>query len=261
MRVVGIDQSNTSTGVALLDAPGGRPALLDLRAVHGWGAARASDTAARVLEIVTPWCDPATEVRCELAPPTAREETHHGRQAEIGWGLGYLGGLIVGALLFRPDGPSVACVPVSEWRTRMLELSTRWGVFAEAPALRPPSIGAQPPTRRQVERDGDGFLLHWEGCEHRTPLLDFAALQASTLTRCPTCAGAANAAAADPAEWRRQEWKRLACRLVSIHWPDPYRALVADARSRARSEKQDHELSGVADACEAVWIGLSAWRM
>jgi hypothetical protein len=54
----------------------------------------------------------------------------------------------------------------------------------------------------------------------------------------------------------RNAWKAAACAFVAHAYPEPYAALVADARSRARTAKHDWELMGVPDACEAVGIAL-----
>lgn len=54
----------------------------------------------------------------------------------------------------------------------------------------------------------------------------------------------------------RNAWKAAACAFVAHAYPEPYKELVADARSRARTAKHDWELAGVPDACEAVGIAV-----
>lgn len=54
----------------------------------------------------------------------------------------------------------------------------------------------------------------------------------------------------------RDAWKAAACAFVAHAYPQPYKRLVDDARSRARTAKHDWELAGVPDACEAVGIAI-----
>jgi hypothetical protein len=54
----------------------------------------------------------------------------------------------------------------------------------------------------------------------------------------------------------REAWKAAACIAVCAMWPDPYRALCDDARSRARTSREEWQLAGVSDACEAAGIAL-----
>lgn len=261
VRVAGVDQSNRQCGLAILDCiPGRRPLLLELVSLPGAGSGRQVETARRVLDRLEPRIHAfpqSSRIRIEQAPPSGSQ--HHGQQAVIGWSLGLLAGLILGGL----RDYDAELVTVSAWRTRMLEVSTRWGVLAQAPPKSPPPppLGAKP-ARKAVTRavSGPGFEVRFEGCTHVTPVADYGALMAFTIPVCPQCGAATRAKRIDP-DWRRGEWKRLACRLVAAHWPEPYAALVASARASARVEHEDHELAGVSDACEAVWIALSAWEL
>lgn len=279
--IVGLDLSNSHTGVAalLLDGPR-RPALVRVESLRMSGTADAFGGALRVFNAVreseelqpTPdgskwdpdsrdgWRHPPpARVAIEIPPATAREDVHHGGQAAIGWSLGYLQGMVEHPL--RRGGRRIDHVHVSLWRQAMLEWSTRWGVLAQAPPREPPPPALEPGVKRQrfdVERDGSAFRIVWAGCGHTEDGGSLERLQASPPVRCARCVASTRAPApADPAEWRRQQWKKLAVELVARHWPEPYERFVIPARRRARTEKPDHELEGVSDGCEAVWIACS----
>ena len=264
MRIHGIDQSNTIVGLATIYRPDGSvgvPTLEALSSMRALGLDEVESTANAVVEWVLGQAraPEVTAVRLEKAPITAREDVHHGPQAAIGWALGLLAGEIRGRLRVHRYA-DVELVEVSVWRERMVLWANRWGVSCTAPPKEPPAFRpSDRPRRRYVGRGvGKAFLVTWEGCDHSQTIADFDALMKFSSTQCPGCEGSARRDVADPAEWRRREWKKLACRLVAALWPAPYADLVARAAARARTEKEDVDLSGVNDACEAVWIAVSA---
>lgn len=265
--IVGLDLSNTITGIGAIWPVGvSRPELRWVGSLRMLGTAEAPYSSIRVvnavhdIEALTPgeWeHPPPARVGIEIPPDTARADVHHGGQAAIGWALGYLQGLVEAPL--RRGGRRIAHVEVAAWRRAMLVWSNRWGVLAQEPAMNPPPVASELMKRQpfEVARKGTGFELVWAGCGHRSPVASYEQLIGSPPYACPECEPERLRKLADPAEWRREQWKILACRLVQAHWPVEYAALVADARERVRTEKADHELAGVADACEAVWIACS----
>tara|TARA_R110000824_G_scaffold54028_1_gene149041 strand:+ start:7101 stop:7898 length:798 start_codon:yes stop_codon:yes gene_type:complete len=196
----------------------------------------------------------------EKPPPTAKSSANHGHQAVIGYSVGYISGMI--ACGSRPWG-RVERVEVSPWRASMLIWAARRGLLLSKPPKSPPIVSAarkiQPYT---VERYGGTCLaVVWTGCGHQLVFETFTAMQSSLMhwAGCPQCAVVARRGAPSsmtPDEWRRDEWKRMACQVVEKFWPDLYVALVEDAKSRAKTIKPDHRLAGVADACEAACIAL-----
>jgi predicted lipoprotein with Yx(FWY)xxD motif len=106
-------------------------------------------------------------------------------------------------------------------------------------------------------RERGRYYATFKGCDHRADIGgSFAEVEASPTKMCPQCNLATMATGMTPDEWRRDEWKRLACTAVAHRWPTLYAAVVEDARGRARSQKPDHRLAGVADACEAAGVAL-----
>lgn len=257
---IGVDQSNTIVGLACVhreQGSTGRPVLEAMTCLRALGLDHVESTADGVVDWIRQW-SAVVPVRLERAPVTARADVKHGHQAAIGWALGLLAGEIRGRL--RVHGyTDVELVEVSTWRERMILWSNRWGVPCTAPAKEPLFKPGVKPRRRYVGRGKEKeFVVTWEGCDHEQTIADFDALLSFSTTQCPACEGSARRDVSDPAEWRRREWKKLACRLVAALWPAPYAAMVSAAAARARTEKEDVDLSGVSDACEAVWIAVSA---
>lgn len=271
MILVGIDPGNTVTGlgVASLDTWDARPEVLLLgfvRPAAGHGARSIAEGVWSTLRKVEADAGPrrsagGTFRRYERPPDRARQDTNHGAQAGIGWKLGFLCGVIVGT---APDAPPREAF-VQHWRSNMFTLAARWGVVVHPPAHGPPrpapsdqaAIGRTQAAR--LERVGGGLELVWAGCEHRDQLTLVELERAPR--RCPTCSREPMVAEGDDrpdrAAWVRGEWKRIACEATRRIWPAQYDAMVQGPRSRARSVTPDHQLQGVSDACEALWIGLS----
>lgn len=264
--LIGLDQSNTFVGFAALLPDGTRKAELKvIGSLRAHGLDRVRETVRDVVHVVdqieTENGPVKIHVVLEQAPGIVRSDVDHGPQAAIGWALGRLTGRLEER--FEAAGDAVSLVEVSTWRERMIVWSCRWGVLAAPPPKSPPSaipsaLGL-PAQQRKVDRaEGGGFLVTWSGCGHVQPVTTYDELTQFSHVRCPTCTVAPlKRAGEDPAEWRRRAWKALACELVAAHWPVPYGALVADAKSRAKTMRADSELAGVADACEAVWIAAS----
>lgn len=267
--ISGIDPSNRMVGLAVLDdGPVTRPPPLRLlTSIPGFGGDAAPRTARRVASVLGAHLRERAplggcRIRIEKAPGRIRDEVEHGSQADVGFKLGR----ITGQLEVRLEAwGTVELVEVSTWRARMLEVSSLWGVPAAPPPKAPPPAVFAPVSgdqrkRFDVTRSGapGGFLVTWRGCGHETPVRSFEELQRFNRTACGACAaGAEKRPTVVPADWRRAMWKKLACDLVRAHWPEAFGALVDVARQRARAEKADHELSGISDACESVWIGVS----
>lgn len=190
----------------------------------------------------------------ERPPMVLPKELDHGSQAEIGYKLGRMSGLVEMGL--HAHGLPYRLVDVSDWRETMLEVSTAMGVPASRPGAQPkptPMFGARQRVRVEII-DGTRVIV-WE-CGHRKAHTSIEALQ--RVGSCPTCS--ATPPEMKRSDWIRDQWKRLACDLTRQHWPEPYAVVTRKARERARVEKADHELVGVADACEGAWIAVhGAW--
>lgn len=291
--VVGIDPSNTFTGLgALLYQPGeGVPRIAPV--LRNWtvlsmpgfeGVNEGVDQVVAAFERMrdsyleaidgqdlVPVPLRAIRVRIEEPPEAVRADVNHGHQAVIGWKLGYLVGAIARAI--HHPRVQVELVPVYTWRTKMLQLSTLWGVPAVAPGESRGLVPRPPPSQLEkvpgrpmrqkfsVDRPaGGGLEVVWSGCDHREPVASLEVLQTSPPTFCASCAQVPKLDPVRPltAEERREAWKELACALVKAHWPTWYDATVREVRDRARDKsKPDHQLAGIADACEAVWIAAS----
>lgn len=189
----------------------------------------------------------------ERPPPTARTDTRHGHQAAIGYPIGYVSGLIAARAIQL--GFEVVRVNVSPWRDSMLIDAARRGLVLDRPGRkrRRKALGAKSPVRR-IDRGAHGERsVLWVGCEHSYRLTPDADLlpQINHLVEaggCPECRRPAT-----PDEVRDQ-WKRVACQWAKHRWPDSYRRLVVEARRSARTDRPDHQLAGVPDACEAAGV-------
>jgi hypothetical protein len=199
--------------------------------------------ASRIASTVRDLGQPGTRVSIEVPPPTAKRSTRHGKQADIGWKLGYLTGLVDGYL---DNQYQIRLVQVSTWRAAMLQLSTAWGI----PASKPTEETSRKARARlvRIERELGRIFVVWS-CGHRTAT-QFDRLNQAAQEGCTKCS---ESSAFDA----RDAWKELAVRLATKHWPHVIDPLIRDARSRARTVKPAHQLSGVPDACEATWIGAS----
>lgn len=200
----------------------------------------------------------------EIPPPTFRAD-HGARigQAAIGYPLGYCTGLAASAVLLAHR--SVLRFPVSEWRATMIEHAASARMLIQRPG-RPRKTGRPEPATintRVVPVDGHPHQYNctYRGCDHVhvTTSIDLAA--GRTPTRCPTCSPVGTDAFIETEEDITEAWKRTACAYAKALYPDAYEMVVADARGRARTEKPDHQLAGVPDACEALAIALHAGRV
>ncbi len=195
----------------------------------------------------------------ERPPPTALASANHGHQARIGDAIGYMSGLMAyknvmaGRLVLRPS--------VSFWRAAMFVHAARYGLLLEKPRPKLATVRTIAGTVHKLVRVVDGGLgVTWRGCDHVLVFEDYSALQAGTPDGCPECEASTRKAGprgmtAD--EWKRDEWKRIACLFVGTLWPEFYGVLLAGPRERAKSVKPDHRYAGVSDACEAVGIAVS----
>lgn len=208
-------------------------------------AARAWDAATR------PLLRPVRLVLIEEPPSQVRNDVHHGPQAWIGYQLGLRSGALGAVAVARNPDVQVARVAVGAWRTAMVAgVRARFGVVLDPHD--PPGRARAAPTaggRMRAERapDGLGHVLRWDGCDHATPLIGPLS---RAPTACPDCRRRPSSRAVDVTDG----WKRCAVHAVRLMYPAALDLLVARARARARVEQEDHELSGVADACEAACL-------
>lgn len=196
----------------------------------------------------------------EEPPDFSRSDVHHGSEARIGYAEGWLSGLVAGQM-----GLTTHRVTVSAWRATMIATCGKRGLYVTAPSRRTaPTALAMAAQRSTVTgRPGGGFVRTFTECEHTQSFASFADLKRSTGT-CAACAVPTKAI--DPADWVRDEWKRIACQGIQRFWPELYAPLVATARGRRRpksgatapTEIPDHQVTGVPDACEAAWIAVHA---
>lgn len=196
----------------------------------------------------------------EEPPDFSRSDVHHGSEARIGYAEGWLSGLVAGQV-----GLPTHRVTVSAWRATMIATCGKRGLYVTAPSRRTaPTALAMAAQRSTVTgRPGGGFTRTFTDCGHAQSFASFVDLKRSTGT-CATCAVPVKTV--DPADWVRDEWKRIACQGIQRSWPDLYAPLVATARGRRRAkpgeaaptEIPDHQVAGIADACEAAWIAVHA---
>lgn len=280
--VIGIDPGSSYTGVAVAIGEPGDPApqLLRLSGVVMGSGDVAGSVRSRVLPEVERCCvagcgTSATSIWLEEPPEYAHADVGHGSEARIGYALGWLSGLVAGGAhaFWAPNQLVLRRAAVRAWRDHMLVFCGRRGLLMQAPtrASIPGVRSSFAPglTQRFSVKNagGGGFVRSWSGCGHEDQFASFADLRAAEDRTCHTCAVASKAdPKPDPAAWVRDEWKRLACVGIARFWPDLYAPLVVGAQERRRfaggaavaGEKPDHQLAGVADACEAAWLSLYA---
>lgn len=284
--IVGIDPSNTFTGLGALLHQLGDP-VPKIAPVLRWWTARSMPGFERVDEgvdfVVTEFqllrdsywnaldhhgIEDETmrtiHVRIEEPPETVHSDVNHGHQAALGWKLGYLVGGIARGI--RQPLVRVERISSSAWRAKMLQLSTIWGVPAREPGKTGPMTALSGDAAKgftqsmNVERrQGGGFFVAWVGCGHKTVVEGgLEQLKAFPHRRCPECHLTPLTERPSDPNWRREAWKYLACELMKAHWPTWYEATARETRDRARDkDKPDHQLAGLADACEAAWIAAS----
>lgn len=251
MIVVGLDLSNTYCGIAVVEAEArdDRPELVRLASVPGAGTQEARKTAARVHEVLDG--SRPDVVWFERPPPSGSKGEHGRRLVELGYGLGWICGLTIGA--FPPGTPCTEVQP-GAWRDTMLERSEAWGVPASPPSDVPPAIVRSGGVT--IDRgDGPGKYVVRYACGHAVKVSGgLPAVQARVARPCLECQDPRRVP--DSLDWKTDEWKRIACALTAAHWPAPYEVLVTAARARARTNPPDHRLAGVHDACEAAWVAV-----
>jgi len=214
----------------------------------------------RVSPVVSQWLlDWRIDVCAVERPPgTARGDTRHAKQANIGWWLGLYSGLVFG--LLRGTDTRFAFVPVSDWRKTMLVECARAGLVLERPGRARRRQLPTDPGRNMiagVQRDGPAFVVRFKGCTHTARVDSIGALH--TVSACPVCS-APTPTPTTPEEIR-DEWKRLSCAASAHFAPDIMRELETSARARAKiRNKPIHQLAGVADASDSIWVGVHAAR-
>lgn len=195
----------------------------------------------------------------EIPPPTARKDANHGFQAPIGWKLGIITGAIISPFLLR-DEIVVKGIDVTDWRQQLFVFAAQWGPGLSRPSRK--QIVASNPTTSSTFLQSPLKTLKdktWEGtysCGHKLAFKNLAAVQ-SAPKNCPVCCPD-NEGKRDVAVEIRAAWKSLSCRFTKHHFPEAYGNLVNEAKLRARSQKMDHELNGVSDACDAMCICVAA---
>lgn len=255
--VLGFDQSNRVTGFGVV-----RPAerlqerLLWMEAIpmlsDDDGVERS--VLERIYPLVEHWSSHnRVRIWIEQAPPMVRRDVKHGPQAAIGFAQGWLGGLIAGRFLGQFP---VTRVGPDVWRATMLVEAARAGLVLPEPGRRPPPPPPGQVQRFKVDRAGAAFVRVWDGCNHRETFTTYADLHKAPATACTTCAAGDAVQTLTDAEAVRDAWKKTACRFVHHFWPGMYGNIIQDALSRARSDRPEHKLAGVADACEAVGIAI-----
>lgn len=248
MRILGLDASSSYVGVAVIErapADPGPGQLLFLDAVPGSNK-EPWELADRVVERLGAMGD-VDALKYEVPPPSVPEDVRHGFQAPIGLAIGLTAGCIIGRLHGRAR--AIQGVPVKDWWTawELVALRSQGQRFLWENWRRTHKETLST-FDRIIRMEGKvGAYATYRGCTHAVPVHVGGAPIPKT---CPACAGDSR----DPAEIRRDERKRWSVESVRAIYPDFVDTLIAGARSRARSDKPDHQLSGVHDACEAVAI-------
>lgn len=273
-RVWALDPGNNHAGVAVLDpcrrAPRGRvtappyvrsatsraptsaePGGLD----YALNLLPALDGGARRVHLVV-----------EVPPFQVRADVRHGSQAEIGYRLGVVSGAWAAAATWKCEVANVPVsstwVPVADWRKTMMSIGPAWGArFDRAPpseAVR--QLGA-PPVRWSVDRshaaeDDATVMVRASPCGHS--MICSRESLAHLPATCDQCEGDANRHADQRSKDVTDRWKRRAVSSALSIWPHVVEPLRDAARARARTAKPDHQLVGVPDACEAIWLGAHA---
>jgi len=256
MGVVGVDPSGRSTGLAYVT-----PTLVELVPIIMYAGDPERSYRDRIMPALARWQPQAVGI--EKTAGRARKDTNHGPQAALAEPLGYLRGLIAHPYVvagMRPIYPDPG-----EWRRSLQAHAMSLGVSLPTPSRRSlrakaasQSAGASKPDRLEAivrDHESGGYRATWERCGCAFTAPDLVAIMDKP-DACPSCAGAPPVDGGDIAKLVRAAWKSWACEIVHRLHPEPYSRLVTDARSRARTAKDDHQLSGVSDACEAFGIAI-----
>ena len=248
--VLGIDPSSSYTGIALLDASGVRY-VAGVRMFSGKPMRSARE---RTIPAVREACAIARPqlVVVEKPPGTARKDTNHARQGDIGWKVGVAGALAIAELVL--DGTPVVFVEVGPWRKTMLEVAARHGLVIQKPTrgnVSRASTSASKPAG--VNRDGRGFIQTYTRCEHVARFEGFKAL-VNGPDSCAVCSTGAKKLNA--AELVTRAWKKAAVDICDHLYPGALDPVVGAAAKRARGPKERHRYAGVSDAAESLMIAL-----
>jgi hypothetical protein len=247
--ILGLDGGNTRTGAAVIDPE--HPERIHVRVFtpddDPVGCARAVLT--WVHELDAPIHLVGAEEHAFTASAKQIARTKRSNQGEIAWKLGWISGVVGGVVAFDRRAKLVS-VPVSTWRASML-------ARIRADNVTRATSGRARRLRDDVEvlrGAGEALVVRYVNCGHLWTAPDLNALTRGRPDLCPTCNGPAPRADDDDA------MKRAAVEAALAAWPDPFGALVAATRKRARSnaEAPPHQLVGVSDAAEAAWI---AWHL
>jgi hypothetical protein len=197
----------------------------------------------------------------ERPPEKVRRDVNHGAQAPIGYALGYVSGMVAG--LWHQHGAPVHRVTVRDWRTSMGVFNARRGLVLTEPGAKGErerwrAMGLQatrPSQVADVKRVDGGWTVRYR-CGHKATFDKYDALTTRG-GECQECQRALRPAMTR-AEAVTDAWKLRACQGIKEHWPEEYERIVSAARKRAKTNKADHRLAGVPDACEAAWVALHA---
>lgn len=256
MMYGGIDPSSSYVGVAAVSGERGRirpvwlgePVILRGHPLDEWNRRLRAALEPPVALGVLRW-------RIEEPPPAAKADTGHVRQAPIGFGVGFPGGMAA-AILFSLGATEVELVEPRIWRPSMLLVAALHGAVVVDPRSR---VARAPPTARgevrKVRRDGGEMVLGYTGCDHEVRAANLAALKRAP-TRCAVCA-TGGPKPTDRARDIRDAWKMAACSFAEQLWPAEYAALRLSLRSRESTP--DHRRAGLSDVCEAAAIAAHVW--
>jgi hypothetical protein len=246
VRVLGLDASSSYVGVAVVEHnnPGRQEPgkLLFLDAVPG-SDREPWELADRVVDRLGDLGD-VDVVAFEEPPPAARADVHHGFQAPIGLAIGLTAGAILGRLHGRYQ--RVQRVTVRAWweRWELVVLANRGAVYLWENWKGERTRKVR--TFDKLIRSGSGVYATYKGCTHAPRV----SLTTPVPVTCPMCGPDQR----DPAEIRRDLRKAWTVETVRSLYPRQVDHLIACARERARTDKPDHQLAGVHDACDAVGV-------
>lgn len=284
--ILGVDPSMKAIGLALVGyAPRLRDAVLEVEVVRV--GARGPVAAARAaMALAVDWVAAHGElaaVAVERPGGGARADYGPRSQAEAAEGPAWVGGLVAMGIALELGLDDPLRFRSWEWRQTMLARAAQECLRLAppmkglaAPRPRAPmaagsaggSLGVENPwdgARRvarppKVERVGAAFVLIY-ACGHRLERPNYEAVSATLRdVGCPVCR---EPKVVQPKETlpgggkeRTDQWKEQAWFFFHHARPDLAARLLADARGRAREEREPWRHVGVADACEAVGVAV-----
>ncbi len=254
-RTFGCDPSSAHIGFGNLGADGTIEALASIRCLDE-PAATYTDRVVPLLACAD--LDDTDELWIERPPPTAHKDANHGHQAVIGYAIGVHTGLVIAAWTALGGG-KVHPIDVTPWRNDMIIGAARRGVIVQPPSHRPVFTGQTSNRTDVVRGDGAGlFLVKYRPCDHTWPRGAAAGgVHVHELKNRPAACPECSAAASDPTRDIRDRWKELACHVAQKLAPAMYSDLMGQCRARARTDRPDHRLEGLSDACEALGIAIA----